>query len=71
MRRELDAGISEMRPLPAPLVFVANLSGVAFKEVQRRSNRVWEASQSSRDELPGKCGRTQDVIVKAMSGFDS
>ena len=30
----------DMRPLPAPLVFIANVPGVAFEEVQRRSNKV-------------------------------
>ena len=33
VRRELVGGISEMRPLPAPLVFVADVPGVAFEEV--------------------------------------
>ena len=32
--------LPEMPPLLAPLVFVANVPGIAFEEVQRRANKV-------------------------------
>ena len=58
VRRELVGVGPEMTPLPAPLVFVANVPEVAFEEVQRRSDKVSEASQSSWDEVPGEFGGT-------------
>ena len=67
VRRKVVGDRSEITPLPAPLVFVANVPGIAFEEVQR-SNRV-EAFQSSWEEVPGEFSRTQDASVWAMSGF--
>ena len=69
VRRKVAGDLSEVSPLSVAFVFVANVPGIAFEEVQRRTNKVWEASHSSWDEVLGKFGGTQDIMVWAMSGF--